>query len=88
MGSGRRQPCRGPGPGARLSSALVNRVTILNVRVDLREWLIWARANHIRADIQAFINFQLRAGPASPRGAGSVLHPARLGVAFTGAGSG
>lgn len=41
-----------------LSSALVNRVTILQVRVDLREWLIWARANGIRADILAFVLFQ------------------------------
>ena len=53
-----------------LSSALVNRVTILNVRVDLREWLIWARANDIRSDIQAFINFApdalARPVPAEP----------------------
>jgi MoxR-like ATPase len=53
-----------------LSSALVNRVAIINVRVDLREWLIWARANHIRADIQAFINFEpealARPVPAEP----------------------
>lgn len=53
-----------------LSSALVNRVTILNVRVDLREWLIWARANNIRSDVQAFINFRpaalARPVPAEP----------------------
>jgi hypothetical protein len=53
-----------------LSSALVNRVAIINVRVDLREWLIWARANHVRSDIQAFINFQpealARPVPAEP----------------------
>jgi hypothetical protein len=53
-----------------LSSALVNRVTILNVRVDLREWLMWARDNGVRADIQAFINFQpsalARPVPAEP----------------------
>ena len=53
-----------------LSSALVNRMAIINVRVDLREWLIWARANHIRSDIQAFINFQpealARPVPAQP----------------------
>src|SRR4051794_20615333 len=30
-----------------LSSALVNRVTILNVRVDVKEWLVWARANGV-----------------------------------------
>jgi hypothetical protein len=53
-----------------LSSALVNRVAILNVRVDLHEWLIWARANQIRSDIQAFIVFQpdalARPVPAEP----------------------
>src|SRR6185295_2450955 len=31
-----------------MSSALINRVVILNVRVDLREWLRWARDNHVR----------------------------------------
>jgi MoxR-like ATPase len=53
-----------------LSSALVNRVVILNVRVDLREWLMWARANGIRSDIQAFVVFQpealARPVPAEP----------------------
>jgi hypothetical protein len=53
-----------------LSSALVNRVAILDVRVDLGEWLIWARDNKVRADIQAFINFQpdalARPVPAEP----------------------
>lgn len=53
-----------------LSSALVNRVVILNVRVDLREWLIWAGANGVRSDIQAFIVFQpdalARPVPAEP----------------------
>jgi MoxR-like ATPase len=53
-----------------LSSALINRVAIINVRVDLREWLIWARANRVRSDIQAFINFQpdalARPVPAEP----------------------
>jgi hypothetical protein len=53
-----------------LSSALVNRVAILNVRVDLREWLIWARANGIRSDIQSFVVFQpdalARPVPAEP----------------------
>jgi hypothetical protein len=53
-----------------LSSALVNRVAIINVRVDLREWLIWARDNNVRSDIQAFINFQpdalARPVPAEP----------------------
>lgn len=53
-----------------LSSALVNRVVILNVRVDLREWLMWARTNGIRSDIQSFIVFQpdalARPVPAEP----------------------
>src|SRR5579859_5245619 len=31
-----------------LSSALVNRVIMLHVRVDLREWLIWAKGHGIR----------------------------------------
>lgn len=40
-----------------LSTALVNRVLILNVRVDYREWLQWASQNGIREDIRAFIHF-------------------------------
>jgi MoxR-like ATPase len=38
-----------------LSSALVNRVIILQIRVDVEEWLAWARGQNIRADILAFI---------------------------------
>lgn len=40
-----------------MSSALVNRVTILYVRVDNREWLQWAEKNDIRSEIRAFITF-------------------------------
>lgn len=40
-----------------LSSALVNRLLILNVRVDLREWLAWAGAAGIRREIVAFITY-------------------------------
>jgi hypothetical protein len=40
-----------------LSSALVNRVIILQVRVDVKEWLIWAKANGVRSEILSFINF-------------------------------
>ncbi len=40
-----------------MSSALVNRVTVLNIRVDVAEWLRWADQNGIRSDIKAFINF-------------------------------
>ncbi len=38
-----------------MSSALVNRVFLLQVRVDHDEWLAWARQNHIRQEIIAFI---------------------------------
>jgi MoxR-like ATPase len=38
-----------------ISSALVNRVLILNVRIDVPEWLAWAQANTVRADVVAFI---------------------------------
>src|SRR5882757_6317734 len=38
-----------------LSSALVNRVFILQVRVDFREWLVWAQHSGIRHDIRSFI---------------------------------
>ena len=38
-----------------ISSALVNRVLILNVRIDVAEWLTWARANNVRPEILSFI---------------------------------
>lgn len=41
-----------------LSSALVNRVIILNVRVDNSEWLQWAKDSGIRAEVRAFVHFQ------------------------------
>ena len=40
-----------------LSSALVNRVTILHLRVDVDEWLAWAAAAGVREDIQSFIRY-------------------------------
>jgi hypothetical protein len=40
-----------------ISSALVNRVIILNVRVDQNEWLQWAKANGVRSEILSFVNF-------------------------------
>jgi hypothetical protein len=40
-----------------LSSALVNRVFVVPVRVDLEEWLVWAEANGVRSDIRSFICF-------------------------------
>jgi MoxR-like ATPase len=38
-----------------ISSALVNRVLILNVRIDVPEWLAWAGANKVREDVVKFI---------------------------------
>jgi Bacterial RNA polymerase, alpha chain C terminal domain len=38
-----------------LSSALINRVIILQVRVDVGEWLAWAREHGVRADVVKFI---------------------------------
>lgn len=38
-----------------LSSALVNRVIILNIRVDVKEWLVWAKSAGIRSEIISFI---------------------------------
>jgi MoxR-like ATPase len=38
-----------------LSSALVNRVIILQVRVDVGEWLAWAGAQKLRREVVAFI---------------------------------
>ncbi len=38
-----------------ISSALVNRVLILNVRIDVPEWLAWAQANKVRDDVVKFI---------------------------------
>ena len=40
-----------------LSSALVNRVIILNIRIDVREWLLWAGAHGVRQEILSFITF-------------------------------
>src|SRR4051794_13889254 len=53
-----------------LSSALVNRVTILHVRVDVREWLVWARASRVRGEVLSFITFMpealMRPVPTEP----------------------
>ena len=38
-----------------ISSALINRVLILNVRIDMAEWVTWAQANKVREDIVGFI---------------------------------
>lgn len=53
-----------------MSSALINRVVILNVRVDLTEWMVWARGASVRSDIRSFIAFSpdslARPVPAEP----------------------
>ncbi len=38
-----------------LSSALVNRVIVLQVRVDVGEWLAWAREQNLRPEVRTFI---------------------------------
>src|SRR5262245_4581920 len=38
-----------------ISSALVNRVLILNIRIDVPEWLAWAQQNGIREDVIRFV---------------------------------
>lgn len=38
-----------------VSSALINRVFTIEIRVDIKEWLIWAKANGVRSEILAFI---------------------------------
>ncbi len=54
-----------------LSSALVNRVIILNVKVDFREWVLWAMKNGVRKDIISFLECSpeslQRQTPTSPQ---------------------
>ncbi|MCZ7564568.1 MAG: hypothetical protein M5U08_12960 [Burkholderiales bacterium] len=40
-----------------MSSAIVNRVTIPHVRVDVEEWLAWARRQRVRPEILSFIAY-------------------------------
>jgi hypothetical protein len=40
-----------------MSSALVNRVTVLNIRVDVDEWMAWARRAGVREEVRAFISY-------------------------------
>src|SRR5687767_3012364 len=40
-----------------MSSALINRVTVLHIRVDVDEWQAWAVRNGVRADIRTFIHY-------------------------------
>jgi hypothetical protein len=38
-----------------MSSALVNRVTVLNLRADVGEWLGWAAASGVRPEVRRFV---------------------------------
>ena len=53
-----------------LSSALINRVTLLHVRVDTGDWLAWAERARVRTEISSFIHTMpdalMRAVPADP----------------------
>jgi hypothetical protein len=53
-----------------MSSALVNRVTILQLRVDVDEWLGWAQRGSVRSEIRNFIatipDALMRPVPADP----------------------
>lgn len=53
-----------------LSSALVNRLFVIHVRVDVHEWLRWAKGAGIRSDILSFILYMpgalMRAVPREP----------------------
>lgn len=40
-----------------MSSALVNRVTIINLKVDAGDWLAWAKVNGVRSDVVSFITY-------------------------------
>jgi hypothetical protein len=39
-----------------LSSALINRVIILHIRVDVEEWCTWARGHNVRAEVVEFLH--------------------------------
>ena len=41
-----------------LSSALINRVTILHIRVDVDDWLSWAESHGVRPEIRGFISYR------------------------------
>lgn len=53
-----------------MSSALVNRTFQLQIKADVKEWLIWAEKNNIREEIISFITFLpealMRDVPAEP----------------------
>ena len=65
-----------------MSSALVNRVTILHLRVDTDEWLAWAARHGIRSEIRELHRQHARRADAAGAGrAGAVLDAARLDAA-------
>jgi hypothetical protein len=53
-----------------LSSALINRVAVLPVRVDVDEWLAWAEKHAVRPEVRGFISYMpealMRPVPAEP----------------------
>ena len=53
-----------------LSSALINRVFLLHIRVDIKEWLRWAKSHGVRQEILAFITYMpaslMRPVPGEP----------------------
>jgi len=54
-----------------LSSALVNGVTILNLRVEPSEWVAWAKSNGVRSDVMSFVSMMpdalMRPVPSEPQ---------------------
>ena len=63
-----------------MSSALVNRVTILHVRVDVDEWQAWAQRHGVRADVRSVHPLPSRCACARrAAGAAAVLDAAGLG---------
>lgn len=53
-----------------MSSALVNRVIILNIKASNKEWFEWAKKNNVRSEILSFLNLipeaLMRPVPAEP----------------------
>ena len=85
-----------------ISSALVNRVIVLNVRVDVKEWLAWAKSKRIRSETrwytvvgvaplgESVVHHLHASGAHAPRAARAraVFDTARLGLAVGSARSG
>ncbi len=72
-----------------ISSALVNRVVILEIRADVSEWLHWARRAGVRQEIMSFVEQTPACALSSRLCAGHpVLDPPRLGVVIPGLGPG